>query len=427
MSSAVIRVRDLGKQYRIGTHGPSYKTLRDRIASGLRFRRPSADKPVADRFWAVRNVNFDIPEGEIVGVIGRNGAGKSTLLKLISRITEPTEGEIELAGRVRSLLEVGTGFHPELTGRENIFMNGAILGMTRAEIVSKFDAIVEFAEVEKFIDTPVKHYSSGMYLRLAFAVAAHLEPEILIVDEVLAVGDAAFQKKCLGKMNEVSRQGRTVLFVSHNMVAVENLCSRGIMMDHGQIVFDGPVRDAIAMYLAGSDSEPGQDLRESSARRAGTGEARITRYEIIGLEGTLVRAGDPFTIRLHYECRQRVKTPVFCVSILTRSTLPLFTIFTKDLDYQIDEISADGFIDLQIHSPNFLAGSYILHLGITDAVESGWKDHVTDGAELEIAEADVYGSGKLRGASFGVLFYNCTWSLTSSPATLVASTSSGKN
>jgi lipopolysaccharide transport system ATP-binding protein len=427
MSSAVIRVRNLGKQYRIGTHGPRYKTLRDRIASGFRFRRPSAEKPTADRFWAVRNVNFDIPEGQIVGVIGRNGAGKSTLLKLISRITEPTEGEIELAGRVRSLLEVGTGFHPELTGRENIFMNGAILGMTKAEITSKFDAIVEFAEVEQFIDTPVKHYSSGMYLRLAFAVAAHLEPEILIVDEVLAVGDATFQKKCLGKMNEVSRQGRTVLFVSHNMVAVENLCSRGLVMEHGQVVFDGPAREAIATYLSAGESETGQDLRRNAARREGTGDVRITSYEIISPDGTIVRAGDPFTIRLHYECRQQVKTPVFAISILTRSNLPLFTIFTKDLNYRIDEISGEGFIDLQFHSPNLLAGSYILHIGVTDEVESGWKDHVTEGVELDIAEADVYGSGKLRGASFGVLFYDCTWSLTPSPATLAASTPSGRN
>ena len=267
-----------------------------------------------------------------------------------------------------------------------------------------------------------------MYLRLAFAVAAHLEPEILIVDEVLAVGDATFQKKCLGKMNEVSRQGRTVLFVSHNMVAVENLCSRGIVMDHGQVaVYDGLARDAIAMYLAGSDREPGQDLRHNAARREGTRQDAVISYEIISPGGTLVRVGDPFTIRLHYECRQRVKTPVFAVSILTRSNLPLFTIFTKDLDYRIAEISGEGFIDLQFHSPNLLAGSYILHIGVTDEVESGWKDHVTDGVGLEIAEADVYGTGKLRGASFGVLFYNCTWSLTSSPATFVASTPSGRN
>ena len=430
MSGVAIRVRNLGKQYRIGAHARTYKTLRDRIASTFRFGRPAAgpsgEKPSGGLFWAVRGVDFDITEGEIVGVIGRNGAGKSTLLKLISRITEPTEGEIELAGRVRSLLEVGTGFHPELTGRENIYMNGAILGMTRSEIVRKFDAIVDFAEVEDFIDTPVKHYSSGMYLRLAFAVAAHLEPEILIVDEVLAVGDAAFQKKCLGKMDEVSRQGRTVLFVSHNMVAVENLCSRGIVMDHGQVVFDGGAREAIASYLTASDTDPRQDLRHSSARRGGSGEIRVTRYEVFGPAGTLIRAGDPFTIRLHFECHQRIKSPVFLISILTRSGSPLFTIFTTDLAYRIAEITADGFMDLEIHSPNLLAGTYIMHFGITDEVESGWYDHVTENAELEIGAADVYGTGKQRGASFSVLFYDCAWSLTTpATATLVAPAPSG--
>ncbi len=421
MSGPVIRVRNLGKEYRIGAHAQSYKTLRDRITSAFSFRRSSAissesEKPGGGLFWAVRGVDFEIPEGEIVGVIGRNGAGKSTLLKLISRITEPTEGEIELAGRVRSLLEVGTGFHPELTGRENIFMNGAILGMTRSEIVRKFDAIVDFAEVEEFIDTPVKHYSSGMYLRLAFAVAAHLEPEILIVDEVLAVGDAAFQKKCLGKMGEVSKQGRTVLFVSHNMVAVEKLCTRGIVMDKGRVVFDGIAHDAIASYLAASENDLGQDLR-NSGRRTGTGKARVTRYEVFSSEGKVIRAGEPFTIRLHFECRERVRRPAFAISVLTRSGLNLFTIFTTDLDYHIAEISGEGFIDLQIHSPNLMAGVYILHFGIADKVESEWYDHVQDKAELEIEAADVYGSGKLRGASFSVLFYNCTWSMPTPPET----------
>jgi lipopolysaccharide transport system ATP-binding protein len=423
MSGAAIRVRNLGKQYRIGAQSRTYKTLRDRITSAFSFRAPSAIQPAGKKpgglFWAVRGVDFEIPEGEIVGVIGRNGAGKSTLLKLISRITEPTEGEIELAGRVRSLLEVGTGFHPELTGRENIFMNGAILGMTRSEIVRKFDAIVDFAEVEQFIDTPVKHYSSGMYLRLAFAVAAHLEPEILIVDEVLAVGDAAFQKKCLGKMDEVSRQGRTVLFVSHNMVAVENLCSRGIVMDHGRVVFDGAARDAIAAYLTASDNDPGQDLSHSR-QRGGSGEARVTRYEILSSTGKPIRAGDPFSIRLHIECSQRIKSPVFIISILTRSGLPLFTVFTSDLGYHIPEISGDGFIDLEIHSPNLLAGIYALHFGISDEVESQWYDHVTENAELEIGASDVYGTGRQRGATFSVLYYDCTWSLTTSaPATLL--------
>jgi len=416
MNRTAIRVAGLGKQYRIGAHPRSYKTLRDRIASAFRFPRHASTEPADEKaservFWAVRDVNFEIPEGEVVGVIGRNGAGKSTLLKLLSRITEPSEGEIELSGRVGSLLEVGTGFHPELTGRENIYMNGAILGMAKAEIVRKFDAIVDFAEVEKFIDTPVKHYSSGMYLRLAFSVAAHLEPEILIVDEVLAVGDAAFQKKCLGKMDEVSRQGRTVLFVSHNMVAVEKLCTRGIVMDQGRVVFDGGARDAITAYLTASESDRGQDLSRTG-RRTGSGEARITRYEVLSPAGKLIRAGDPFTIRLHFECRQTLKRPAFAISILTRSGLILFSMFTSDLDYHIPEISGSGFIDLNVHSPNLLAGVYVLHFGITDEVESQWYDLVTHNAELEIGVADVYNSGKQRAAAYSVLFYDCSWSVT---------------
>jgi lipopolysaccharide transport system ATP-binding protein len=425
MTKPVIRVRNLTKEYRIGAHPRTYKTLRDRIASAFRPRRASdsQEKRSVRIFKAVNDVNFQIHEGEVVGVIGRNGAGKSTLLKLLSRITEPSEGEIELTGRVGSLLEVGTGFHPELTGRENIYMNGAILGMPRAEIVRKFDAIVDFAEVENFIDTPVKHYSSGMYLRLAFSVAAHLEPEILIVDEVLAVGDAVFQKKCLGKMDEVSRQGRTVLFVSHNMVAVEKLCSRGIVMDRGGVSFDGAARDAITAYLAASDTDSGTDLSRGG-RRSGSGEARITRYEVLSPAGKLIRAGDPFTIRLHFECKQRLRRPAFAVSILTRSGMILFSIFTSDREYIIPEISGEGYIDLDVHSPNLLAGTYVLHFGITDDVESQWYDLVTENAELEIGAADVYNSGKQRAAAYTVLFYDCSWSLKiSSPESMTPAAS----
>ncbi len=242
----ILEIRNISKQYRLGRAFQKTETFREllqrAITAPLRAFHGSSGKDGAvkdERFWALRDINFDVAEGEVVGIIGRNGAGKSTLLKVISRITDPTEGFIKVRGRMASLLEVGTGFHPELTGRENIFLNGAILGMRKTEIVSKFDEIVDFAEVEKFLDTPVKHYSSGMYVRLAFAVAAHLNPEILIVDEVLAVGDVAFQKKCLGKMNEVSRGGRTVLFVSHNMAAVENLCRRGVVLERGKLVFDG--------------------------------------------------------------------------------------------------------------------------------------------------------------------------------------------
>ncbi|HMP05972.1 MAG TPA: ABC transporter ATP-binding protein [Lacipirellulaceae bacterium] len=260
MSDPIIQVEGLGKSYLIGHEGPRerYTALRDVLArharhlwgrsrQAMRGQSTIAGDEI-EEFWALRDVSFEVQQGEVVGIIGRNGAGKSTLLKILSRITEPTEGRVTLRGRVASLLEVGTGFHPELTGRENIFLNGAILGMRRAEIRRKFDEIVAFAEVEKFLDTPVKRYSSGMYVRLAFAVAAHLEPEILVVDEVLAVGDAEFQKKCLGKMKDVSRGGRTVLFVSHNMAAVETLCSRAIVLRSGHVVDNTDARAAARQY-----------------------------------------------------------------------------------------------------------------------------------------------------------------------------------
>ncbi len=254
MSDVVIRVEGLGKQYQLGARQAAYPTLRDQVAGLLLspFRRPV---PV-ETIWALKDVSFEVKQGEVVGIIGRNGAGKSTLLKILSRITEPTEGQVALRGRVGSLLEVGTGFHPELTGRENVFLNGAVLGMQRREIQRKFDEIVAFADVEKFVDTPVKHYSSGMYMRLAFAVAAHLEPEILIVDEVLAVGDAEFQKKCLGKMSAVAKEGRTVLFVSHNMNAIEQLCGESLLLERGRVVaINSDVRAVINEYLFGRGAE----------------------------------------------------------------------------------------------------------------------------------------------------------------------------
>jgi lipopolysaccharide transport system ATP-binding protein len=255
MSDTVIRVENLGKKYIIGHQANGHRTLRDVLADAISFRSFRNQKSEirnlkSEPFWALKDVSFEVKQGEVVGIIGRNGAGKSTLLKILSRITEPTEGRVRIRGRVASLLEVGTGFHPELTGRENVFLNGAILGMSRAEIKRKFDEIVAFAEVEKFLDTPVKRYSSGMYVRLAFAVAAHLEPEILIIDEVLAVGDAQFQKKCLGKMEQVGREGRTVLFVSHNMAAIETLCTSVIQLKAGEVVTQGDVRGQVEDYLS---------------------------------------------------------------------------------------------------------------------------------------------------------------------------------
>jgi len=276
MNDIAIRVENLSKQYRIGGPQARYRTIREsltgaitapfhRLSSVIRGRSSAAAN---ETIWVLKDVSFEVKRGEVVGIIGRNGAGKSTLLKILSRITEPTEGCAEIHGRVGSLLEVGTGFHPELTGRENITLNGAILGMKRAEIDRKFDEIVAFAEIEKFIDTPVKHYSSGMYVRLAFAVAAHLEPEILLVDEVLAVGDAAFQKKCLGKMGDVAREGRTVLFVSHNMAAIVQLCSRGVLLERGRLGHIGNADEIVRRYLAiGSEELDTIDLTQYTLRR----------------------------------------------------------------------------------------------------------------------------------------------------------------
>jgi lipopolysaccharide transport system ATP-binding protein len=314
MGDIAVRLEGISKQYRIGRKRERYKTLRDTLTDALvsPFRRAgglwhgqAGGAPEPERtIWAVKDVSFEIRHGEVVGIIGRNGAGKSTLLKVLSRITEPTAGFGEIYGRVGSLLEVGTGFHPELTGRENIFLNGAILGMRRAEIIGKFDQIVAFAEVEKFIDTPVKHYSSGMYLRLAFAVAAHLEPEILLVDEVLAVGDASFQRKCLNKMQDVGQQGRTVVFVSHNMPAITRLCERTILLDEGRVLQDGPSHQVVGAYLnSGLGTTAAREWREL-ANAPGNDIVRLCAVRVRTEDGQVADALDirqPVGIELEYE------------------------------------------------------------------------------------------------------------------------------
>jgi len=316
MSDIAIQVEGLAKRFQLGElGGAAYDTLRDRFAGALAapFRRASSVAGRSHRatavsqlaeLWALEDVSFDVRHGEVVGIIGRNGAGKSTLLKILSRITEPTKGEVRLYGRVGSLLEVGTGFHPELTGRENIFLNGAILGMARTEISRKLDEIIDFAEVERFIDTPVKNYSSGMYLRLAFAVAAHLEPEILIVDEVLAVGDAAFQKKCLNKMEDVGHQGRTVLFVSHNMQAVTRLCDRTIMLEAGRVKLDGPSHKVVGAYMnAGVETQAVREWNDA-ARAPGGNVARLRAVRVRSADGQISDAIDirrPVAVEMEFD------------------------------------------------------------------------------------------------------------------------------
>ncbi len=323
MSELAIRVEGLGKQFRIGTKTQKYKTFRESlmdvtlaplrtVGSRIRGERRS---PRHELFWSLRDVSFEVRRGEVLGIIGRNGAGKTTLLKVLSQITEPTCGSADVYGRVGSLLEVGTGFHPELTGRENIYLNGAILGMKRAEISRKFDEIVDFSEVEKFIDTPVKRYSSGMYLRLAFAVASHLDPEILLVDEVLAVGDAAFQKKCLGKMKNVAHEGRTVLFVSHNIGVVAGLCQSGLYLSQGNVILKGAVEDCISKYMHSLGNLDAYNMEDRPGYRAFIKSARIIGSKSIAagefLEAEVtVFSRDSFAFSLDWRIKTEMSTPV---------------------------------------------------------------------------------------------------------------------
>lgn len=305
----IIKVENVSKRYSLGTSRASYGTLRESLVSALKSPFVGGKSGIAkdETIWALKDVSFAIEPGEVVGIIGRNGAGKSTLLKILARITEPTEGRLELFGRVGSLLEVGTGFHPELTGRENIYLNGVIMGMKREEIQRKFDEIVAFAEVSKFLDTPVKRYSSGMYVRLGFAVAAHFEPEILIVDEVLAVGDVRFQRKCLDKMKDVSRHGRTVLFVSHNMSAVTRLCERSILFDDGKLIQDGPSHEVVGMYLQSGLGTSASRKWADPAKAPGNGLARLLGVRVHTAENETADALDirkPVGIEMEYEVLQ---------------------------------------------------------------------------------------------------------------------------
>lgn len=382
MSLPIISVENLSKRYTLRHQKAGYTTLRDALAEKaqrLFGHKDSGSDAANEEFWALKDVSFEINRGDVVGIIGRNGAGKSTLLKILSRITEPTAGRICLGGRVASLLEVGTGFHPELTGRENIFLNGAILGMTKAEIRSKFDEIVAFAEVEKFLDTPVKHYSSGMYVRLAFAVAAHLEPEILIVDEVLAVGDAQFQNKCLDKMQSVSGQGRTVLFVSHNMPVVQQLTRSAIMLQNGRICAVGNSADVIAEYTRRSahGSAVEQDVSHTPRKFSGLSETvRIERLAFVSKSSNIFEADEPITIALWV--RSRGPATVFRIS-LTISRIdgsPVGSAFSGDV-YAIDAGNTAR-VATRLHSLRLAEGDYIFAIAI------GKGDHTTGHTDYDI-------------------------------------------
>lgn len=335
MPDTVLHAARLGKRYQLGGRGAVYGTLRDALAARAKsmFQRPRSGTDQTRAFWALRDVTFQIQRGERVGFVGPNGAGKSTLLKIVSRVTEPTEGTMKGRGRVATLLEVGTGFHPELTGRENIFLSGAVLGMKRNDLIRRFDEIVAFSELEQFLDTPVKHYSSGMYVRLGFAVAAHLEPDILVVDEVLAVGDLAFQKKCLGRMNEVAGEGRTVLFVSHNIAAIKSLCTRTMLIDHGRVVVDADTETAVSAYVDSTWPVRADGVIPEGAPRIGTGEALLRRAAIQDVNGkptNRVYLGEPFRICATYEVLKRLDEVIMEFGISTPDGTRIATMGNSD-------------------------------------------------------------------------------------------------
>ena len=412
-----IEVHGLSKRYTLAASDQGqYQTLRDAI--GGVFKRGEA-RAESERkvLWALRDVSFEVKEGEALGVIGRNGAGKSTLLKILSRITEPTSGRARMHGRMASLLEVGTGFHPELTGRENIYLNGTILGMKRAEIDRNFDAIVAFAEVERFLDTPVKRYSSGMYVRLAFGVAAYMTPEILIVDEVLAVGDFEFQRRCLGKMNEVAHSGRTVLFVSHNMSAIEELCPQSILLKNGRVERFGPTHQVIAHYLSSSTTSTSAWQIGEHTEREGTGNARITRLELLAADTdaslTSLVFRQSFRLRIHYAARKRLPDPRFGFAFLSDKGERVFQTETTEVKFQISAIEAgERWIDCLVSAPNLLPGVFFLEAWIVERVNVDFADHLFRVGRIEIAvdPAQQEQMAYLTYPGRGRVYMDCNWS-----------------
>ena len=410
-----IRVENLGKCYRVAHNQErgGYRTLRDTIVDTVKapFRRlmNSGQTDVAEDFWALNDVSFEIKPGEVVGIIGRNGAGKSTLLKILSRITKPTKGRVELNGRVGSLLEVGTGFHAELTGRENIYLNGSILGMARREIERKFDEIVAFAEVEKFLDTPVKRYSSGMYVRLAFAVAAHLEPEILIVDEVLAVGDIAFQRKCMGRMRDVGRNGTTVLFVSHNMPAIESLCTRAILLDGGRFALDSDIPTVIDEYrrrvLATASSNG-----TSRFEKFGTDEephvfCYATLFDDAGEPTNFVPLGGTFHLRIGFTLPAPIGFPTIGIGIDDTLGQRVLTLHTPCSDKTIRRLEGRCNVDCHIRQFPLAPGDYFVKLALSTG--GGAVDSVERAIHFSVVNGEVFGEG--RGFLRGVCVAPAEW------------------
>jgi lipopolysaccharide transport system ATP-binding protein len=412
MSAYAISIERLGKLYALGDREP-YGSLRENLTRAVKnafSRAPRADKK---DFWAVRDLSLEIPQGQIVGLIGRNGAGKSTTLKMLSRITSPTEGRIVINGRVGALLEVGVGFHPELTGRENVFLNGAILGMRRAEIQRAFDEIVAFAEIERFLDTPVKRYSSGMYVRLAFAVAAHLQPEILLVDEVLAVGDTAFQKKCLGKMGSVAREGRTILFVSHNMVAVSALCERGVLLDGGRVVADGPVGEVVDRYLREVNAVASHSLASRQDRK-GNQKLRFMGFEMRNAAGVAVpsvTSGQDVTLAFPYEAEAgaRLSTVKVAVGIHGKFDESLFHLSNSSSNDDLESLPRRGTLCCRLPKLPLQPGNYTFNLFCTVGDEIA--DWIQNAGVVVVEPGDFFKSGRLPGIEGGPYLVDHSWSL----------------
>jgi lipopolysaccharide transport system ATP-binding protein len=412
VSEAAIRVSGLGKEYVIGTRRARYKTLRDSLvalaqAPGRWLQRPRTESE--QRIWALQNVSFEVGQGEVVAVIGRNGAGKSTLLKILSRITDPTVGTAAIHGRVGSLLEDGTGIHPELTGRENIFLNGAILGMHRVEIERKFDEIVAFSGVEQFIDTPVKRYSSGMYLRLAFAVAAHLEPEILLVDEVLAVGDAEFQKKCLGKMGDVAREGRTVLFVSHNMPAVQALCPRAILLRQGTVALDGPSGDVLREYLGYLQTGAAKAFADNPERR-GDGSVRLTEARILDDRHQPVErvvAGAPVTLEFSYENRIAADRVEIGLGIINHLGIAAAHLNTEIAGFSLSNLAPKGVVTCRIPKLPLPPGEYRVAVAVRH--QGREVDHLPNALVFSVESSVFFPSGRVPRMEFGACLVDQQW------------------
>lgn len=421
MNDIVITATNVSKKYYLGEEKHKQTLLSDEIAAFFKKTFKKSKQAKAKPFLALKNINFEIKRGEAIGIIGPNGAGKSTLLKILSRITSPTTGEIKIQGRIASLLEIGTGFNPELTGRENVYLNGAILGMSKKEIQSKFDEIVQFAEIIRFIDIPVKKYSSGMYIRLAFSIAAHLDPDILIVDEVLAVGDARFQKKSLGKMNEVTKKdGRTLLFVSHDLNTIKRICSRTMLIDDGEIVTFGKTDKVINKYLGMvNENVPNAGgTFDKNSKRQGSGEIKINNIYITNDKGKIVKmakSGDDIFIHLGYEAKQRVRIEKLLVGLLVKTEIgqPVFLTHNIMNGFPFSDVKGSGEFVVTIKKTPLTSGTYYVNYSLmkNNGISGEYYDNIDDAFSLVVEPGDFFGTSILPPQTLGASLVVADWKM----------------